>query len=165
MPEIRAQRDDGVDRPKAPPQQPHAVQFAQPLAIRHIALPPRDVFHVPGIDEVHLKPTRFEDLVDRDPVDPGRFHRDARHAAGREPVREPVEVGREGRERSHGHRIPIGRHGHEMFRGTTINARNMGVDAFQHGRGHAGLDRTAAAIVFHRRLLHTARSIREQGGG
>ena len=86
--QIRAQRHDPRRRPKAAPEQADAVQLAQPLAIRHITLPAGDILEVPRVHEQDLEAARFEDLVDRDPIDAGRFHRHARHATRGEPVGE-----------------------------------------------------------------------------
>ena len=76
MPQIGAQRDDGVGRPKTPAQQADNVQVAQPLTIRHIALAAGDILHVPRIHEEHLEAARLEDLEDRDPVHARGFHGD-----------------------------------------------------------------------------------------
>ena len=119
------------------------MEFAQPLTVLDITLAAGDVFDVAGVDEQHLEATRFEDVVDRDPVDPGGFHGDAGDATGDEPVGEPLEVGGEGPEGSDGGGVPIGRDGGGATR------RACGT----------------AAIVLHRNLLHTARGIRDQGGG
>ena len=47
------------------------------------------------VDQEDLEATGFEDFIQGDPVDAGRLHRDARHAASREPVGEPMKIGRE----------------------------------------------------------------------
>ena len=120
---------------------------------------------MPGIDEVHLEAACLEDFVDGDPIDPGRLHRHAGDPARRQPVRQPMEIGRERRKRSHGRGVAIGWHGHEMFGGAAINSGDVRVDPLQHRGRHTGLARATATIVFHRMLLHTAQSIREQGGG
>ena len=71
------------------------MQLPEPFAIADIALAPRDVFDVARVDQEDLEATGFEDFIQGDPVDAGRLHRDARHAASREPVGEPMKIGRE----------------------------------------------------------------------
>src|SRR3954471_21313523 len=39
----------------------------------HVGLAPGNVPGIPGIDQRHREPTLFQDLVDRNPVDPGGF--------------------------------------------------------------------------------------------
>ena len=146
-----------------------------------ITLAAGDVFDVAGVDEQHLEATRFEDVVDRDPVDvagvdeqhleatrfvdPGGFHGDAGDATGDEPVGEPLEVGGEGPEGSDGGGVPIGRDGHIVLGGATVDAGDIDLDAFEHGRGATRRVGGPAAIVLHGMLLRTARGIRDQGGG
>ena len=159
---------EGEDRPggaEAPAQEADAVEFAQPLTVLDVALAAGDVFDVAGVDEQDLQAPGFEDVVDRDPVDPGRFHGDAGDATGDEPVGEPLEVGGEGPEGSDGGGVPIGRDGHIVLGGATVDAGDIDLDAFEHGRGATRRVGGPAAIVLHGMLLHTARGIRDQGGG
>ena len=162
------QRAEGEDRPggaEAPAEEADRVEFAQPLTVLDITLAAGDVFDVAGVDEQHLEATRFEDVVDRDPVDPGGFHGDAGDATGDEPVGEPLEVGGEGPEGSDGGGVPIGRDGHIVLGGATVDAGDIDLDAVEHGRGATRRVGGPAAIVLHGMLLHTARGIRDQGGG
>jgi hypothetical protein len=108
---------------------------------------------------------RASDLVHRDPVDASRFHRDTPHATGREPIGQAQQIAREGRKRLHRGRVAIGRHGDKMFRRAAITPCDVRIETIEDGRRDAWLSWRPAAIVFHQRLLHTARSIREQGGG
>ena len=117
-----------------------------------------------GIDEQDLEPPRFEDVVDRDPVDAGGFHGDAGDAAGDEPIGETFEVGGKRPEGLDGRRVPIGRDRHIVLAGPTIDAGDIDLNAFEHGGG-ATRRAGGPAIVLHRNLLHTARGIRDQGGG
>src|SRR2546422_2042921 len=52
-------------------------------------------------------------------------------------------------------RVAIGRHGHEVFCRTTVNAGDVRVDAIEDGGGNAWFTKRPTAIVFHRTLLHT----------
>ena len=132
MAQIRAQRDDPVVGPKAPAEQADAVELAQPLAIRHVALAARDILDVARVDEEHLEAARLEELVDRDPIHARRFHRDARHPARGEPVGEPVQIGREGRERAHRGGVAIRRHRDEVLGRPAIDARDIRIDPLEH---------------------------------
>ena len=118
-----------------------------------------------GVDEQDLEAAGFEDVGDRDPVDPGGFHGDARHAAGDEPVGEAFEVGGKRPEGLDGRGVPIRRDGHEVLRGGAVDARDIDLDPFEHrGRTTCGAG-GPATIVLHDQLLHTVRGIRDQGGG
>jgi hypothetical protein len=132
-----------------------AVELADPLAVRHIALAPGYILQVARIDEQDLEPACLEEFVDGDPVDACGLHRDARDTACGEPLRQPPQIAREGLERLHRVAVAIRRHGHEMLRGAAVNARDIRIDALQHGRRHAPCARDSGTIVFHRTLLHT----------
>ena len=95
MPEIGAEGDDPIGGPKTAAQEADDVQVTEPFAIGHIALAPRYVLHVARVDEEDGEATRFEDLVDRNPVDARGFHRHAGHAARRERVGQAMEIARE----------------------------------------------------------------------
>ena len=63
---------EGADRSggaEAAAQEPDTVEFAEPRTILDVALAAGDVFDVAGVDEQDLQAPRFEDVVDRDPVD------------------------------------------------------------------------------------------------
>ena len=157
MAEIGAERDNPVGGAKTPAQQADAVEVAEPLAIGHVALAAGDVLHVPRIDEEDVQPPGLKDVVDRNPVDPGGFHRDAGDTAGDQPVGEAEQIARERFERLDRRRTLIRRHRDIMLRRSAIDPRDMRIDAVQHGGRPAGLAGATATIVFHRTLLHTAR--------
>ena len=155
---------EGEDRrggPEAAAQQADTVQLAQPLTVFDVA----HVFDVAGVDEEHLNAARFEDVVDRNPVDPGGLHRDAGDATGDEPIGEALEVGGEGPEALHRRGVPIGRDRHIVLAGAAVDAGDINLDAVEHGGGTTRPTRGTGAIVLHGMLLHTARGIRDQGGG
>src|SRR4051812_32743269 len=62
------------------------MELAQPSGIADISLAPRHVLGVTRIDQDNLEPALLENLVRRDPIDPGGFHRNTGHTAGFEPV-------------------------------------------------------------------------------
>jgi hypothetical protein len=56
------------------------------------------VLRIAGIDKEHSKAAGVEKLVDRNPVDAGRFHRDGLDAAFCKPNCQPMQIGRESSE-------------------------------------------------------------------
>ena len=68
-------------RSEAAAQQAVGMKLAQPRGIADIGFAPRHILGVPRIDQNDIKAALLQDLVDRDPVDPGGFHRDTGHAA------------------------------------------------------------------------------------
>ena len=79
------------------------MKLAQPRGIADIGLASGYVLGVPRIDQNHIKPALLQNLVNGDPIDPGKFHRDTRHAAGSEPIHQIMQVLRERAERAHRH--------------------------------------------------------------
>ncbi len=104
--QVRAQRGNLALWPEAAAQQAVLMQPLQPRGVADVGLAPRDVPDVPRIHQHHLEPALLEDLVDRDPVDPGRLHDDRPDAAVREPVGPPMQILGECLERAHRLRIP-----------------------------------------------------------
>ena len=88
------------------------MQLPQPLTVFDVALAAGDMFDVAGVDEQDFDPAGFEDVGDRDPVDPSGLHGDARDATREEPVGEALEVGGEGPEGLDGRGVQVGRDRH-----------------------------------------------------
>jgi hypothetical protein len=107
------------------------MQLLEPLAVHDIGLPTGDVLHVTRVDEDYVEAARLEDLVEGDPVDAGGFHGHGGHAARGEPVSEALEIRREGRERAHWGRVPVGGNGDVVRFGAAIDARGIRVHALQ----------------------------------
>ena len=78
-----------------------------PLAVLDVALPPRDVLDVAGVDQADRELSRLQELVEGDPVDPRGLHGDRGDAAPGEPVCEGVQVLREGPEAPDGLRVSV----------------------------------------------------------
>ena len=74
------------------------MELAQPLAVLNITLAPTHVVQVMSVDQQHFEAALLEYLVQRNPIDPGRFHRHSLHAALRQPVRQSLQVAGEGAE-------------------------------------------------------------------
>ena len=54
-----AKRTNGFRRPERASQQSHAMEILQPLAIDHIALAPRNVLDMLGVDQAYLEAYLF----------------------------------------------------------------------------------------------------------
>ena len=151
---------------KLPAQEPDAVELTDPLAVRHVALAAGYVLEMPCVHEQDLEAPCLENLVDRDPVDASGFHRHACHpqavsqSASRSRSLVKVENGLD-------RGADSDRAGPRHSAPPTPQSipATFGLMRSSSGRRNARLTRGPTAIVFHRRLLHTARSIREQGGG
>ena len=141
------------------------MQLAEPLTVLDVTLPAGHVFDVAGVDEQDLQASGFEDVVDRDPVDAGGFHGDAGDATRDEPVGEALEVRGKGPEGLHGGGVPIRGNGDEVLGGTAVDAGDIDLDAVEDGGGATRRTGGPTGIVRHGNLLHTARGIRDQGGG
>ena len=61
---------------KARPQQAMRMQRGAPLAVFHVGLAPRKIARLAAIDHHHLHARSFQNPIERQPIDPGRFHRD-----------------------------------------------------------------------------------------
>jgi hypothetical protein len=104
------------------------VQLQQPLAFLHIAFAPRQIFGVARVDQVHLKTPFFQNVVQGNPVDPGRLHRYRRYATTVQPVRQPMQIGRETLEPAYWFRISIRTHRHIVGSVAYVNPRGLGVN-------------------------------------
>src|SRR5229473_3633488 len=107
------------------------MEFLQPLAVLDVALASAYVVHVAGVDQHYLNAARLEDLVDRDPVDPGRFERHGLDPALHQPLGQALKVGGEGAEFTHRLWIAVTRHRDEMAGRAAVDARGVGLNALQ----------------------------------
>ena len=144
----RAQGAHCIARPEGTAQQAIAHQLLQPLAIEHVGLAPRDVLHMPRVDQQHREAARVAQLEQRDPVHAGGFHRDGVDAALGEPVGQALQLSGEAAELAHRLVIAIGRHGHEVAGAADVDAGRVGVGQGQR-RGPGG-----TAIALRHGVLH-----------
>jgi len=72
-------------RDEAGPHQPVLGQLADPLRVGHVGLPPRDVAHVPGVQEPAVELV-FKHVEDGLPVHAGCLHAHPGHPEGHQPV-------------------------------------------------------------------------------
>jgi len=107
---------------------------------------------VARIDQQHREAARLQQLEQGDPVHAGGFHGDGVDPAGPEPIGQGVEVYREAGKLAHRFIVSIRRHGHEVGRGSDVDAGRVGVGDRQGGSGFAGLE-TDAAITLYQGLL------------
>ncbi len=104
------------------------MQLQQPLTLLHVALAPRQVLRVPGVDQIDLEPAAVQDVIERQPIHPGRLQGNGRHAAVLEPIGEPMQVGRKAVKPAHGIGIAIGPDGHVVGAVADVDARGVGMD-------------------------------------
>ena len=128
-----AQGEDGPGGAKAPAQEAHRVELAEPLTVLDVTFAARDILDVARIDQQDLKAASLEDVVDRDPVDAGGFHGDAGHATGHEPIGEAVEVRGEGPEGPHRRGVPVGWDGDVVLGGAAVEAGDIDLNTVEHG--------------------------------
>lgn len=86
---------------------------------------------MPCIDEIHGKPARFENLVERYPVNARRFHCHRIHAAAHQPVRQFLQVFGETFKLPDRFIVTIRRHRHKMACRTDVDSRRIRVRQFQ----------------------------------
>jgi DNA invertase Pin-like site-specific DNA recombinase len=70
----------------------YRMKLAEPCGIADVCFAPRHVLGVTRIDQNDLEPVLLKNLIGRDPIDPGGFHRDTGHATRFEPVRQIMQV-------------------------------------------------------------------------
>jgi hypothetical protein len=87
--------------------------------------------HVASIDQYHFEAALLEDLVEGNPVDPGRFHRHGLHPALRQPLCQALQIGGKGAELADRLGVAFGRHRYEMTLLSAIDAGGIGLDAFE----------------------------------
>jgi len=148
MPQVGTERDDLGSEPEAGAEQPVRVELLNPLRVVDVRLAARDVFRVARVDDHDLEPSRFEDLEQRDPVDPGRLHRDRRYSETDEPVGQRGQICGEAPERAHGLGIKLRRHGNDVKRRPDVDAGRATVERRQ--RRH--LLRALLSLACHDRL-------------
>ena len=128
MAEVTAQHTDLVRGTKRPGQEAEGMQALDPLAVMHVACGPTfDLLDLLRVDQEHLEATRLQQLKERDPIDPRRFHGDGGDRALGQPSRQGVEVGRRGRKATHRLGIIAGGDRHIRGFGPNVDARRVEV--------------------------------------
>ena len=98
--QVGTETHDLIPGTKAAAQQAVLVQLLEPLRVVDVRLPSRHVLDITRVDQQHLEPVRFENLVDRKPVHARRLHRDRGDANRRQPLGELVEIAADCSERA-----------------------------------------------------------------
>ncbi len=132
--QITAQHADFFRRTKSLHQQSIGMQFLRPLAVQHIGLAARNILDPPRINQIDLEAALFENLVERDPVNSGRFQGHGRDATLAQPVGQRVQVGGKRFELAHRNQVAPFRHGDQMAIGTNVDARRIHIDVPQMAR-------------------------------
>lgn len=71
------------------------MKLAQPSGVADISFACSQVLGVTCVDQDDLEPSLLQNLLDRDSIDPRRFHRDTDYVVRFEPIRQFVQVLRE----------------------------------------------------------------------
>ena len=137
VPEEGPDGTDRLGRAEGGAEEADGVQVLEPLAVLDVGLPAGDVLDMARVDQADLEAARLQDLVQGDPVHAGGLHGHGGDAALREPVREGVQVRREGPEAPDGLRVAVERHAHVELGGPDVDARGVRVQD-RHGDGTGG---------------------------
>jgi hypothetical protein len=129
--QVGAQAREGVARPKAAAQQTVLMQLLEPLRVVDIGRAAGNVSGVPCIDEQHLEPALLQNLVDRDPLDPGRLHGDGADPDGLQPIRQHVQVRGEALKRADRYGVAIRGDGDAVKGSPHVQARGVLVNHWQ----------------------------------
>src|SRR5689334_3833230 len=143
------QRTDFADRlfgTKRGFQQTHRMQILKPLAIQHVGFATGNMVHMLGIDEMDFNTARFQNLKQRYPVHTGRFHGHRVHTTLLQPIRQSVQIFREGRKRSHRFGVTICGYRDENLCGSNIHAAGIGS---HHGQMALQLSRSLTMCLCH----------------
>jgi hypothetical protein len=107
------------------------MQPLQPFRVADVGFAPGHVLGVARVNHHHLETPLLEDLEDRDPVNPGRFHDHGFHSTTSEPVRQAMKIIGKSPERLDGLLVTVRADGRDMHGGTNINRRRGGVNPRQ----------------------------------
>jgi hypothetical protein len=125
---VRTQRGDVARRAEAGTQQATSVQALQPLRVVDIALAARNSLALARVGQDDRQATILQDLVDRDPIHAGRFHRHGLDSRRHEPVGHAFDIGREALERLHRRVAQFGWNGGDLYSRPNVNAGRIRVD-------------------------------------
>lgn len=107
------------------------VQLLYPLAVLDVRLAARNIFYLPGIDQVNVKAVLFQYQVGLEPVHAGRFHRDRVNTARLEPGCHLMQIGSETAEFTHVFTVPIRGNGHVVHSTRDVDAGRVQVHYFE----------------------------------
>ena len=99
------------------------MELLDPLAVEHIALAPRNVLDVPGIDQQNFDASFLQNLIEGDPIHAGRLHRDGVDATGLQPDGQLDEFMSKAPKLSHGLLVPVFGDRHPMTPRSNVDPR------------------------------------------
>jgi hypothetical protein len=129
-PAVGAQRPDGFGGDEAGLEEAVAVEHGVPFAVLDVALAPGEVARVGAVEEGDVEAGLLERIEERQPVDPGGFHRDTLDLVGLQIGAERVQIRGEGGEVAH----RLAGRGDEVLFGPDINGGDAREDVID-GRG------------------------------
>src|SRR5207249_7008213 len=80
LPLKRSEPSNRLTRTKRSAKKTATMEQLQPLAIADVGFAARDIVELSGIDQKNSDSPRFQQLIDRNPVDVGAFHGHRFHA-------------------------------------------------------------------------------------
>ncbi|MCY1383433.1 hypothetical protein D9M69_715580 [compost metagenome] len=98
------------------------MQALDPLRIVDVGLAPGHRAGIAGIGQDDLQPATLQNLVDRNPIHPGRLHRHRGDSEANQPGRHLFQVSRESLEGPHRFLGEVDRHRDHMEARTDIDA-------------------------------------------
>ena len=87
--------------------------------------------HVSSVNEHYLEAALFEDFVEWNPVDSGRFHRHGLNPTLSKPVRQLVQVAGESAELAYRFAVAVGGDSREMAVLSAVDPGRVGLNAFE----------------------------------
>src|SRR4030095_4460054 len=108
MPHQGTNFTDGLFGAKVCLQYADRVQVLKPLAIQNIGFTSGNMVDMLSVDQMHFNAPSLQDLKQRNPVNPSRFHRHGVHVALLQPIRQLMQVFCKSRKRSYRFGIAIG---------------------------------------------------------
>jgi len=127
-------------------------QLGQPRRVVHVGLATGHVFDMRGVRQYQLEATPRQNLPDRLPVHPGRFHRHMRAAARFQPLGQLDQTHRRRLERAHRARHLAARHDPHARHHRLLVHVQTGTARMQHL--HAFLPQPAAGVGYPIRELY-----------
>ncbi len=155
---------DRFVRPERATEQPAAVQELDPLAVAEVGLPSRHVVERSSVDEHDLDAARFEQLVDRDPVDVRALHGHRLHALLGEPVRERVQLDGRRAEHPNVRGLALRWSANPVLCAADIDAGDQRLDHWQRGRRRPRLLLPLATSIGIRHVDLVRRLVPTRGG-
>ena len=107
---------------------PKRVELLQPLGVIPIRLASRHGLDMLRIHQIGPNAVLFEQLINRDPVHPSRFHRDGIYATLQQPGHQGMKIGRKGPKHPHRLRVTIGGHRHNNLLAADIETSCVRMD-------------------------------------